>query len=149
MSVARQHIHIGGAQGAQQHLVTHRASVHEQELCNRRAARIGRQRRIACQMKAFALGVNAQGVFGKILAQYAAQPPMQGVKQIAGFGVGAEHGAIVALGCVAQNKGDKGFRHRQPFNHICHGLRLCPVCAQKLQSRGCGVKHIAQFNHGT
>ena len=95
--ITRQHVHISGAQGPQQHLVAHRAPVDEKELRHRRPARIGWQGGIACEVKSFALGIDTQRILGKILAQDIAQPAMKCVKQIAGFTICAENRTTVAL----------------------------------------------------
>ena len=149
MTVPAQHIHIGRPQRAQQHLVPHRSAIHEQELRHSRTTRIGRQGRIAGKMEPIPLRVDRQGVLSKLLAQNRTQATVQCIKHVTSFGIRAERHTAVATGHVRQSEGDKGFGHGEALDHICDRLIFSAICAQEFQTRRCGVKQIAQFNHST
>jgi len=71
----RQQIRVGRAQRAKQQLVAHRASVDEEKLRHRSAARIGRQRGETRQPQPVAFGIDAQRVFGELRSEDAPHPP--------------------------------------------------------------------------
>ena len=149
MPVTAQHIHIGRAQGPDQQLVADRAAVDEQELLYRRAARIGRQGGKAGQADALTLRINRQGIFGELHADQGAKPVRQRIEKIALLRVRPQdHAALAAPRHVAQREPDKRLRHRQPLHHVADRLRLGPVRPQELQTCGCRVEKIAQFDDG-
>ena len=71
---ARQIIGIGRMQRADHQLVAHRTTVDEQILPERIGARVGRQRREAFDMQAFASGRNRDRIGAKVRAENIAKP---------------------------------------------------------------------------
>ena len=128
MTVARQHIHIGGSQRPDQEFVADGAAIDEQELRHSRAARIGRQACVSGQANALTLRINGQRVFGELPAEDRGEPPAQGVEQIAGFGVRAERDALTVCD-IFQREANGGLCHGQPFDHIVDRLHLRAVRA--------------------
>ncbi len=150
MSIPRQEVGVGPAQSPKQQLVLHGPPVDEQILRDGRATRIGRQRGIARQAKPFTLGIDLQGVLGKIRPNHPRQTPVQGIKQIALLGVGAKgNPPLAATRDIAQHEPHRRLSHRQPFHHVANRLRLGPIRAHEFQPRRGRVKQIAQLNHRT
>ena len=72
---------------------------------------------------------------------------MQGIEQIATFGIGAKQLAAGAIAGIGQGKADKGLGHGKALDRIGHSLCFGAIGAHEFQPRRRGVKQIAQFNH--
>ena len=149
MAVTAQQVEISAPQRPHQQLVTDGTPVHKQVLRHGRAARIGRQRRVARQVQPFAFGIDGQRVFSKLAPQHLRQTPVQRGEHIALFGLGAKHLAARSVaGHIAQGETHEGFRHRQPLDDVRDRLRLGAIGAQEFQPCGRGKEEIAQGDDG-
>ena len=146
VTVTRQHIRIAAAQRAHQQLVAHRPAVDEQILRHRGAPRIGRQAGSPPQANVFARGVNPHGIVNEFAPQHRAKPHHHRVEQFALRGVGAKHLFQAAIRDVIQDKGGRGFGHRQPFDDLGDGHHLGAIRAHEFQPRGRGIEDVAQLD---
>ena len=143
--VAAEHVEISRAQGPEQHPVAHRAAIDEEVLRHRRAARIGGQARAAGHVEPVPLGIDMHRIVGEIAAYDPAQPRVERMKQIAGFGIRAKGQATLAAArYIAQGKTDLRLGHRQTLDDVANRLRLGAVGAHEFQARGRGEEQIAQ-----
>ena len=101
-------------------------------------ARIGGQGGIAGQVEPVAFCINRSAFSAKSRPSTVRSRPCSASNRSPVSRIGAEHHAAVAIRRIAQDEGDKGFRHRQPLDAHRHRLRLCPVGAQEFQAGGGG-----------
>ena len=137
VAVTAEQVMISGPQRAVQHPVPHRAAVDKEVLRHRGPARIGGQGGIAGHPKAFAGGVDLYRVFGEFRPKNPRQAAVQGVEEIALFGIGAKaHPAFAAARDIAQDEPHRRFGHGEAFDDIRDGLGFGPVGAHELEPRG-------------
>ena len=148
VTIPREEIHIGRAQGPDQQLVAHGAAIHEEELLHRSATRIGWQGGKPRQANPLALGIDRDRVIGKLAAKDPAETARKRAKQLALFRISAKDLARLIAGKIPQREADIGLRHREALDHIGDGRRLSAIRAQEFQPRWRGVKQIAQLDHG-
>jgi len=129
VAVAGEQVLVGAAHGAGKHAVAHWAAVDEQVLRLGAAAVQRRQAGVAGEHDAVALGVDGDGVFGKLPSHHGAQP--------------GERRAVAGLGLIAQNsttsagerEGDLGMGHGEAFDGVGDVGGLRALRLEKLEAR--------------
>ena len=136
-----QHVGVGGAQGAGQQPVLHRAAVDEEVLVAGVAAVEGGQARVAAQAHAVAGVVDGQGVGLEVAAQHRGQPG-EPPRLARGLGRQLEHAAAVDL----QGEADGGAGHGVAAQLVGHRQGLGALAAHELEPGGGGVEQVAHLH---
>jgi hypothetical protein len=140
--VAGEKILVGAAHGAEQQLVLNRPAIDEEILPGGGAAVQGRQPGEAGEAVPFPFGGNRQRVGGEI-------PPEHCAESFEACGLPIARNSRQAHPCplaLGKSEGNRGMRHRQPFNHIDCVIQLGARRLEELQPRRRRIEKIAHLD---
>ena len=145
MPVTRQKILIGRAQHADQQLVLHRTSIHEQILVLRRPPIECRQPRKPRHLHALALRLDLDRVLAEFAAQHGAQTLQPRFGQRALLGLQLDNRPLVRL----EMEGYIRPRQRQPPHRVRNRLRLRSLGLHEFQACRRRIEKIAHIHPRT
>ncbi len=143
MTAGMQKVGVAAAQRAEQHLVAHRAAVHEEILGERVAARESRQADQAFEPHAFAFRLHRHHVGARLAAHDIRQPRSEP------FAAHVARGELQLAVLGDNGEGNIGTRQREPTHGFDHGGGFGALGFQELQARGRREEKIAHLDART